>query len=378
MQSTISARSVLASAPTFKDAYAAHGDRAPGFDTLRLIAASAVVLHHAGALSHDIVRDDVIYAFSERYTHLGLLAVSVFFALSGFLVTPGLLKSGSVLDYLSRRFMRIMPLLATVVLLTIFVVGPLLTSLPLERYFTAQETWAYLRNITTLLSLTLPGVTSYDGGSAINSPLWSLHFEWLCYGILAAGSFTGMLRYRWAFALLYVSAIAALTGIFGPSPDAAQNAWTYLLLYLFAYFGSGVLIFLFRDIIRWSLTLMVVALVALLLSLWSGVGGIIAPFLVTYLVVGCGLIRFPWGGVLAKVDLSYGVYLTHSVMLTLLVHYTGLQSWLGLFGAGLALSMLAAWLSWRLIERPALRHKHWPADMVRRVFGIAKPEERRA
>ncbi|MBH5321248.1 acyltransferase family protein [Aurantiacibacter sediminis] len=372
MQSKISFRSVLASAPTFKEAYAAHGYRAPGFDTLRLIAASAVVLHHAGALQHDIVRDDVIYAFSGQYTHLGLLAVSVFFALSGFLVTPGLLKSGSVLYYLSRRFMRIMPLLTTVVLITMFVVGPLLTSLPVAQYFAEPETWNYLRNITTLLSLTLPGVTSYDGGSAINGPLWSLHFEWLCYGMLAAATLAGMLRHRWLFLTLYVAAIVALVGIFGLSPDAGQNAWAYLLLTLFSYFGSGVLIFLFRDAVRWSALLMVAALIALALSLWAGAGALFAPLLVTYLVVGCGLMRFPWGGILAKVDLSYGVYLTHSVILTLLVHYTGMQSWLGLFAASLLLSMLVAWVSWTMVERPALRHKHWPADMLRRVLGNAK------
>ena len=129
------------STPTLREAYAALGNRGPGFDMLRLVAASAVVLHHAMKIEHDIVLDDWLFRFSGGYTQLGLLAVSVFFALSGYLITPGLVKSGNVIGYFSRRFMRIMPLLAVIVATTALVVGPFFSSVSIAEYYSSAATW---------------------------------------------------------------------------------------------------------------------------------------------------------------------------------------------------------------------------------------------
>ena len=358
---------VLRGAPTLKAAYERHGNKGPGFDTLRLAAASAVVLHHAGSVEHDIVKDDILFVLSSGYTHLGILAVSVFFALSGFLVTPGLQKSGDVLEYLSRRFMRIMPLLCVIVVLTIAVVGPILTTLPVYEYFKSEATWRYLRNVTTLLSLDLPGVTNYEGGSAVNSPLWSLHFEWLCYGLLAAASAAGLLRHRFWFLMTYLLALGIFVFGYGTHTSDSGFGRTYLLLYLFSYFGAGVLLCLYRDVIRWSALLMLITLVALAASLWAGLGHVFAPVLVAYLVAGIGLIQFPWRRFLENSDLSYGVYLCHTLVLSLLMHFFAFEGWIALFVVAWALSLLLAWLSWNVIERPALDHKSLIADTVRRL-----------
>jgi peptidoglycan/LPS O-acetylase OafA/YrhL len=367
MQRKFDFGATLRSAPTLKAAYERHGNRGPGFDTLRLAAATAVVLHHAGSINHDIVKDDILYRFSGGYTHLGILAVSVFFALSGFLVTPGLQKSGDVLEYLSRRFMRIMPLLCVIVVLTVLVVGPLLTTLPLSDYFGSSDTWRYFRNVTTLLSLGLPGVINYEGGEAVNSPLWSLHFEWLCYGILALASLTGLLRKRLAFAALYLAVMGVLVFGYGPQTADANLGRAHLLLSLFSYFGAGVLVFLFRDLIRWSVPLMLLALAALCVTLWLGFGYVFAPMLVTYLIAGVGLLTFPWGRFLEHSDLSYGVYLSHSLALSLLAHWFHFDGWMSLFLAAWAMALAFAWCSWNVIERPALDHKSLPAKLVRRL-----------
>lgn len=367
MQHKFKFGAVLGGAPTLKAAYERHGNKGPGFDTLRLAAASAVVLHHAGSVEHDIVKDDILYVFSSGYTHLGILAVSVFFALSGFLVTPGLQKSGDVLEYLSRRFMRIMPLLGVIVVLTITLVGPILTTMPVADYFQSAATWRYLRNVTTLLSLDLPGVTNYEGGRAINSPLWSLHFEWLCYGILAVASAAGLLRHRLAFLAVYMAVMGSVVFGYGPQTADSGLGWSFLLLSLFSYFGAGVLISLFRDRIRWSVPLMLAALGALVVCLGAGLGYVAAPLLVTYLVAGIGLLQFPWRRFLERSDLSYGVYLSHTLALSLLMHLHRFESWIALFVTGWILSLMLAWISWRVIERPALDHKSLPADMVRRL-----------
>ncbi|MCL9998908.1 MAG: acyltransferase [Erythrobacter sp.] len=353
---------------SLREAYAALDNRGPGFETLRLVAASAVVLHHSMKIEHDIVRDDWLFQFSGGYTQLGLLAVSVFFALSGFLVTPGLAKTGNVIGYLSRRFMRIMPLLATVVLLTALAIGPLVSALPAAEYYASPVTWRYLKTVTTFLSLQLPGVTDYDGGNTINGPIWTLNFEWMCYLLLAGLAAVKVLARRWLFLGIYVLAMLAL--FFGPDPAAAGDAWrrTFMFLFLFGYFGAGVLLYLFNDVVRWSPWLMLAALAVLTGVYATPFDYIFAPILTAYLVVGIGLIRFPETPLTTGVDLSYGVYLSHSVILMVLMNVYPFQSWPALFAVCLALSYATAFLTWRFVESPGLRHKDLPERMVRAVI----------
>ena len=361
---------VLARTPSVKATLARHDNRGPGFDTIRLVAASAVALHHAMGIQYDIVLDDPIHAFSGGYTHLGLMAVCVFFALSGFLVTPGLVKNGDVIAYISRRFMRIMPLLALVVVATALVVGPLITSLPTAEYFASAQTWEYLRNITTSLSTRLPGVVTHGGGNEVNNPLWTLRYEWLCYLLIAAACFGGILRRRGLFLAGWLAVLVILPLSYGiPSSDREGSGQVYTLMLLFGYFGAGVLAFLYADVLRWSPFLLAGAFIALLGSLWSGLGFLLAPALTTYLVIGLGLVRFPWGGILARADLSYGVYLMHAVILTILVNAFEFSSGLALFAVGLPLSLLAALASWTFVEKPALRAKDLPAKIIRTVLG---------
>lgn len=350
---------------TIRAAYAAVGNHGPGFDTIRLLAASAVVLHHSLKIEHDIVRDDWIYGFSHGYTQLGLLSVAVFFALSGYLVTPGVARNGDVIEYLSRRFMRIMPLLAAVVFVTALVIGPLFSALPPLEYYSSPQTWHYLKSVTTALSLQLPGVTDYDGGNTINGPMWTLRHEWTCYFLVAGASLTGLLRWRWAFLALWIASQALMLVHYGPLGAEAERPAGFLLLYLFGYFGAGALMYLYGDILPWSRPLVGAAGIALLAAWGLDMSWLIAPALTAYLVVGLGLFRFPWNPLLEKADLSYGVYLTHSVVLMMLMNMIDFTSSLALFATCLPLTYLVALATWTFIEKPALARKSLPAQLAK-------------
>lgn len=345
-----------------------HGNRGPGFDTVRLVAASGVMLHHSLGIEMDIVLDDPLYAFSGGYTHLGIMAVAVFFAISGFLVTPGLIKTGNVLEYLSRRFMRIMPLLTVVVILAAMVVGPLLSSLPATEYFAHPQTWAYLKNVTTSLSLSLPGVVNHGGTSIVNAPLWTLRYEWLCYLIVALASVVLVLTHRAAWLAVWAGCVIAFPltlGFVGPEELSSQPQ---ILLYLFAYFGAGVTLALYADRIPHSLLLMGSAFLLLTVSLAAGLGALFAPVLVTYIAVSIGAVRLPWSDALSKADLSYGIYLTHSIVLTVLMNVYDFRSAISLFAACALISVCVALTTWNLIEKPALKHKSLPATLVRQTL----------
>lgn len=353
-------------ASTLEEAYLVFNNRAPGFDTLRVIAATAVVVHHAFLAFHPL-KSDLIYQWSHGATQLGFLSVSIFFALSGFLVVPGLLKSGDVVDYLIRRVVRIVPLLAVVVFATAFIVGPIITTMGLSEYYTDARAFLYLKNITTSLSLDLPGVVTYHGTSQVNGALWTLRFEWICYFVLAAASLTGVLRRRALFTAFYVACVCAAFAmdhfmIAGLSGTALNTS-----LRLFAYFGGGVMVYLYRSVLPMSWAYVIAALVGAALAYRFEVGELIAPILLAYVIAGIGLVTWPWTVFLGKADVSYGIYLIHSVVLVVVMHFLQLGDPFRLLAVALPITVALALCSWFLIERPALRTKGMVSQAVAQV-----------
>jgi peptidoglycan/LPS O-acetylase OafA/YrhL len=110
------------------------------------------------------------------------VGLDVFFAISGYLVTGSWERTPWLPTYLRKRALRILPGLVACVALTAFVLGPLVSRLPPERYFADWHTYKYLANIALWQRLYLPGVFEglhYSG--VVNGSLWSLLPEALCY-----------------------------------------------------------------------------------------------------------------------------------------------------------------------------------------------------
>jgi peptidoglycan/LPS O-acetylase OafA/YrhL len=213
----------------------------------------------------------------------------------------------------------------------------------------------------------------YDGGDTINGPIWTLHFEWMCYILLGGLALLGVMARRWVFLALYVAAISMLVFYVGESPADQSRGRLFMFLFLFSYFGAGVLIYLFGDVLRWSLPLMGLTLLALI-GVWaSPFDYFAAPALTAFLVVGIGLIRFPETPLTTGVDLSYGVYLSHSVVLMALMNIYPFESWVALFALTLPLSYAIAYATWTFIEAPALGYKDWPERVARGVLGRVVP-----
>ena len=182
----------------------------------------------------------------------------------------------------------------------------------------------------------------------------------MCYLLLAGLAFVGALKNRWIFLAIYVTALLLMIFGIGPIPADEPRGRLFMFLFLFGYFGAGVLIYLFNDRIPWSGLLMSVALVALIIAYATGIGYLLGPFLTAYLVVGLGLIKFSETPLTTGVDLSYGVYLTHSVILMMLLNIYPFENWWAVFALCLPLSYLTAFLTWKLVEAPALKHKELP------------------
>src|SRR6202000_326404 len=98
---------------------------------------------------------------------------------SGMLVTHSFLKRPDLGHWLASRVLRIFPGLFVCLLLTVFVLGLLSSTLSFRQYVTNRETWDYFFGNAFLLRTRyfLPGVFANNHDKAINGPLWSLYLE---------------------------------------------------------------------------------------------------------------------------------------------------------------------------------------------------------
>ena len=99
------------------------------FSLIRLIAAAAVIVSHSWLISTGSEANEPLKSFTI-FT-LGQHAVNLFFILSGLMVAASLERPPSLIDYGHARILRIFPALIVCVAMTVLVLGPAITSVPL-------------------------------------------------------------------------------------------------------------------------------------------------------------------------------------------------------------------------------------------------------
>jgi peptidoglycan/LPS O-acetylase OafA/YrhL len=361
---------------TFGERFAATSFRGPGFDLIRLAAATTVLLHHCRGVEYPDLRLDPLFYYSGGFIQFGIFAVQVFFVMSGFLVTPGLARSGDIIDYGVNRALRIFPALFVVVLFSVMLLGPLLSTLSLSAYFSNPKLYLYFKNLTTLSVHGLPGVVYRDGQPVlINGALWTLHFEVLSYGLLAFACLLGLLQRRRLFPLMWVASYAMyVAASFAPALAHLLPERLVTLNSLFVYFVGGSAFFIFRDRIPFSLTNVVIAVGAVTLALPLGLGPLVMPICLPYVVTYCGLSDLP-GRTLMRHDLSYGVYLIHApimVMFTLL--FPDFKIWWAVAAIVFLVALLLSYMSWTFVEGPALGRKKMVSRWVHNRLDALLPD----
>lgn len=123
-------------------------------DAVRMGAAMLVLVGHSYALNG--LREHVFLSWLP----LGPLGVYIFFTISGYLVIESWRRDPHLGRFLVRRALRILPGLMVCVLLSVLVLGPSLTSLPLGAYFRHDLVTLYVWNIVLYPVYHLPGSSS--------------------------------------------------------------------------------------------------------------------------------------------------------------------------------------------------------------------------
>jgi len=180
------------------------------FDFMRLVGAALVIVGHAFVLTGEA---------PPGMLGMGLhsLGVKIFFVVSGYLVTESWLRDPSVLRFLLRRSLRIFPALIACVLMTVLLLGPVVTRLPMTDYLVSPVTWDYLSNIALYVRFGLPGVfESNTFPNAVNGSLWTLPVEFVAYSLLPLVLLLMRLRGgAWLAAALALGLVIAEIGLRG-------------------------------------------------------------------------------------------------------------------------------------------------------------------
>lgn len=332
--------------------------RSNAFDLLRLVAALLVLIEHSWLLTGS---GFPLLPLSAGIT-VGGVGLGVFFLTSGYLILDSWLADPSPARFAARRALRILPLYVIVVLFTVLVAGPLLSTLAPGRYFADGGTWEYLSAHLLLFGneFDLPGVfTDAPYSTGVNGSLWTIPIEILCYVGLALLGVVGLLRSR---ALLAVAALVpvvlfVVVDVTGYEGTLIPRLVGTNAAPLIAFFAIGMVVRRVRPGVTPPWPVVVGAAVAWPLT-WgtpvAGAVGILVVGLLTFAVAfgAPPAVHHPTG----RTDLSYGIYVLAYPVQQMLAT-AGVRTAVVNLLLTAAVTASAAFLTWRTIESPALRLK---------------------
>lgn len=355
--------------------------RQNNFDALRLVAAISVIFSHSFLIAEGTQNREWLILLTGNQCILGLTGVFVFFAISGFLVTQSFEQTANPLHFLAKRALRIFPGLFVATLVSAFVFGPLVTTLPLGAYLSRPEPYEYVLGNTLLDQSVheLPGVSFIDNpvGLEINGSLWTLRLEFTMYLMVLGLGLLRLLSLRVALVLL----VFGMTCLHFEMLDALEKwGWFLQLLsgwgWLVGFFAAGMLLYKLRDTRIFDGRIALFALGGLVLSVP------LREFIPLFPVFGCYLAlwlalnpRLPVIPAARFGDLSYGLYIYGWPVEEAVMWFSGGRApWWQVFLIALPAAAAIALLSWHLVERPMLRLK--PGS--RRVAARYAPAAQRA
>jgi len=300
------------------------------FDGLRLIAALLVVFGH----------QTMIAGIEDGTGTIGLRLL-MFFAISGFLVTGSWHSDPHPVRFLARRFLRIWPAFA--VMVVVCAIGAYLVA-PTNLHRLAA--WFYLNNLR-FWGFDWP---FFEGPwPTLNQSMWMVPYEINLYLALAAAACFGR-------RLLLAAGVVVLLASIGSVEPASTGggifeAWSP---YFAGFFAAGMLLREAPRLRGGRAVLVSAAFGALLLALGERTLGLL--FVIPPCAVWIGLRSWPVLRSAARYgDLSLGIFLWGWPVQQMTRQWMGTEAPLAVqLAVTLPQILLLAWLSWHLVEKPAL------------------------
>lgn len=352
-------------------------NRDNNFDVVRLFAALQVCCGHTFAHFNVPLNGNILNYFP---------GVIIFFALSGFLITSSWVRSKSVKNYARNRLLRIFP--ALFVCFIVLQLAMALTGHITMKSFADPQMWVYWIGQLSLGQFFTPDSLRGFGVGAPNGSLWTIPVEIEFYIILPIlFILLPRINVKWkmvslaTFSIIFNVVLAAMSSNTTMTNanqliNEAASGTSFTLLsklagvtvlpYLYCFL-IGSIIYLYWDkikVIFVNRVLYWLALYFLLIYLLkAGPTYVTCDYrgLIINLILACTSISaaFSLGNtykLLCGVDISYGIYIIHMVVVNVFIElgygHSRLEGFLAIL-----ITIILAVLSFILIERPALKLK---------------------
>jgi peptidoglycan/LPS O-acetylase OafA/YrhL len=338
-----------------------HADPNLGFAWLRMAGAITVVIDHSSPLVHP----ERLTVFPAAWqVSPGYIALMGFFAMSGFQIQDSWLRDPSWWRFSARRLLRILPPLVFVLLVTVFVIGPLFTTWSAGDYWSSLQTWRYLVGNTVLFLLQhiLPGVFFNNPYPwSVNGAIWTLPMEVVGYAlVLIVGVVIALGVSRWVLFPLF-AALVVTDGFMQATFGYTGHAGSFLqvpigsMVAFMVPFALGVILRTFRDRIPF-LPLPAIALFVAWLALHqTPLDRYLLAAMASY---GAIVLAHHWPKRLEGSDRwvigSYGLYIWAFPVQQMIIAGGVRNQWV-LMACAVPAAYLCGLLSWRFIEEPTQR-----------------------
>lgn len=333
------------------------------------------LLRYYLALAVIVAHFNVVAGTEYWWPNTSFDGVSAFFILSGFLIWGSFLKSRSTVSFLRRRFMRIFPCYATVIIVA--AVGCcLLTTLPLADYFTHPQFWKYLACNLAFWNHgqpDLPGVFADNAVPAVNGSLWTIKVELMLYCTVPMLAWT-LKKLRWkplpVMAAIVVASLAWRVWcryMWLTTDNEAFETWERQFPGQLCYFYlGGIASYIWPWMAKnWKVLLPIGVLLYVIGTMHFYGLALLPPFALCMLVITLSFaFKMPWYSD-PKKNFSYDIYLWHFPIFQAAAA-SGLLLFLGphlTFVVTVAVIALVGWVSWTKIGSPAL---NWTKNLGKR------------
>jgi len=330
------------------------------FTFLRLVAAVSVIISH----SFDVVGKasfEPLSYFTNNKVEFSSFGLATFFFISGYFITASATNTNSVFKFCLKRIYRIYPALIVLVLVSVFIAGPLLTILSIPQYFADKESWLYLFTATGLrIRMILPGVFSTDAFNikGFNASIWTIALEIELYISVAAAMWLGLLKRSFIYTVLTLLISLICFGTMALKQGITFDMARHLNLIAIFYLGA----FTYISAMQRSLVkaiLLISVLLFIIFTLLNLFGFNPIPF---FLIAVCMVVY--WFGFTYKIkiplqtDISYGLYIYAFPVQQAIYMFTGIRNPYIMIVASILCTLPFAFASWYLIEKKFIGLKH--------------------
>lgn len=254
---------------------------------IRTLCAFVVIINHSFYLSKN--EYDPLFILTNGQIGLGGFAVTIFFFFSGLYVTKSITKNKNYKSFMMSRCKRIFPQLWIVTFFSMFLLGPLFTTLNMFEYFTNIETYKYLFNCVLIPIHNLPGVFENNiYGQTVNGALWTLPVEFMCYiTLLVITLLSKKLFNNQRLYIIFISVGLLLSAFLCAICEYLNLQLLKSAFIAISFFFVGSLYYLLKSKLPLNIIICVICIIGTIFSFFTPIANylllIFLPYLITFI-----------------------------------------------------------------------------------------------